>query len=67
MGAAGINAEYNPFHGGHALQLERLHAALGAIRAWWPCCRETLSSGGRRRAFPSSPGRRRRCAVASPW
>jgi len=30
MPTAGIIAEYNPFHGGHALQLERLRAALGA-------------------------------------
>ena len=29
MKVAGITAEYNPFHAGHAYQLERIRAGLG--------------------------------------
>ena len=36
MAAAGIVAEYNPFHTGHAYQIARTRAAAGRTAPLWP-------------------------------
>ena len=36
MKIAGIVAEYNPFHTGHAYQIARTRSSWGRAAPWWP-------------------------------